>query len=441
MNTNFHQNDRYPLEQLPQDIQSFIQSVASSTNTPPELVAPVVLSAAAAAVQGVVDVKSPNGLVMPTSLFFGVTARSGDGKSSVLRMVTSAFEEFEQGLLISNKAEHLGESVESACSHPMLLEEASEAGVIDLLRQGAKSVFYSLDEGALLLRRMDIPALCKRFDGSTIRHLTRKEGAIVLADRRASVCMLVQDVTFARVMKQKGEIMVESGFLPRMLMSFSTKHFLQTVPNFLPPLYNQDPQNHSFHDTARHLLVEYGNSLRDPNFKRRQISLSSDAEFYWFGFSSEMTAALSQNPALEEIRSFIKRGPEHALRLAAVLQSFSSPRSQVEAWVMRAAIAVVRWHLWEVQMAFLAPPPFVLNMQLASKLHEFLLQRVRRTGQSSMSRSELIRCAPAELRNAERLDIAIQHLSHNNLVAETVKNRTRILTINSGVIFGRQNYY
>ena len=441
MNTNFYQNDRYPLEQLPQDIQSFIQSVTSSTNTPPELVAPVVLSAIAAAVQGVVDVKSSNGLVMPTSLFFGVVARSGDGKSSVLRTVTSAFEQFEQGLLISNKSEYLTERVEPARSHPFLLEEASEAGVIDLFRQGAKSVFYSLDEGALLLRRMDIPSLCKRFDGSTIRHLSRKQGAIVLADRRASLCMLVQDVTFARVMKQKGEIMIESGLLPRMLMSFSTKYFVQSVQSYMPPLYSLDPQNHSFHDTARKLLDEYGNSLSDPNFKRRQISLALDAEFYWSEFSSELNAALSQNQALEEIRSFIKRGAEHALRLAAVLQSFSSPGPQVEAWVMRAAIAVVRWHLWEVQKAFLPPPSFVVNKQLAMKLHEYLLQRVRSTGQTSMVRSELIRYAPVELRNSERLDIAIQHLSYNNLVTETTQNRRRILILKSAAYLGQENYY
>lgn len=43
---------------------------------------------------------------------------------------------------------------------PFLLEEATEQGVVDLFRSGAKSLFYALDEGALLFdKRLDVAAL------------------------------------------------------------------------------------------------------------------------------------------------------------------------------------------------------------------------------------------------------------------------------------------
>lgn len=43
-----------------------------------------------------------------------------------------------------------------------------------------------------------------------------------MTDTRASMCMLTQGVTFDRVMKKKGDVLVEAGLLPRMLMSFCT---------------------------------------------------------------------------------------------------------------------------------------------------------------------------------------------------------------------------
>jgi ABC-type uncharacterized transport system permease subunit len=64
---------------------------------------------------------------------------------------------------------------EALGGHQFLLEEATEKGVIDIFKEGAKSVFYSLDEGALLFKNLDIPNLCKRFNGDTIRNVKSNE--------------------------------------------------------------------------------------------------------------------------------------------------------------------------------------------------------------------------------------------------------------------------
>ena len=401
----------YPLQFLPIGIQGFVRSVAASTQASEALVAPVVLAAVAAAVQGVVDVKTPYGATMPTSLFFGVIARSGDRKSSVLKQVSTAFDEFEQGLL--RESEHKTNDINSTQlqSHPFLLEEASESGVVDLFRQGAKSVFYALDEGALLLRRLDIPALCKRFDGATIRHISRKEGSIVLADRRASVCMLIQDVTFNRFMKKKGELLIESGLLPRMLMSFATKRS-SIDAQYLPSREQLvNPQNHFFHDRVRSLLKEYINLLRDPRLKRMHLILSPSAENSWKCFVQAMEMMLLQTETWEDVRAFVRRAGEHVLRLAAVLQWFTSPQLYVDKWAVDAAISIVKWHLNEAKMAFGAPPLEVQAQQLSQKLYGYMLRKAQRTGQICISRNDLIRNAPTDLRNSDRLDIAIQQLS------------------------------
>lgn len=171
--SNYMYKPSYPVQNLPSEMQDFIQCIVASTKTPVELVAPVVLSAAAAAVQGVVDVKPPFGGSMPTSLFFGVVMGSGYRKSSVRDLAFLAFEEFEQGrLAVDEQGGADSRSVEPQ-SHTFLIEKSTKQGIIDLFRQGAKSVCYAPDEGGMYLDNLDLAFACKRFDGGTIREITQ----------------------------------------------------------------------------------------------------------------------------------------------------------------------------------------------------------------------------------------------------------------------------
>ena len=404
-------NSDYPVHVLPMGIQDFIRCVVASTQASEALVAPVVLAAAAAAVQGVVDVITPYGSQMPTSLFIGVIAKSGDRKSSVLKQVSVAFEEFEQqGLeLVEYK-----QSFTQTGSHPFLLEETTEKGVVNIFRQGAKSLFYALDEGALLMKNLDIPSLCKRFDGSTIRINTLKDGSIVLADKRASLCMLTQDVTFDRIMSKKGHLLIESGLLPRMLISFASER--KTLSNqFIPLRPCENTPRHFFHERIRELMAEYSRILKGDVKNRSVIILSPEAKQAWHDFSQYMDFLLSPNNCWNDIRAFMKRAGEHVLRLAAVLQWFTSPQPQVEKWAIDAAAMVVSWHLMEAKAAFGELPEEVKAQRLSEKLYSYLL-RMAQTGQTCVSRTDLIRCGPSDLRNADRLNMALQCLLQENKI-------------------------
>ena len=314
--------------------------------------------------------------------------------------------------------------------HPMVIEKSSEPGVIDLFSKGAKSIFYALDEGALLLQRMDFPAFCKRFDGATIRHITRKDGAIVLPGTRASVCMLIQDATFNRFMSKKGDQMIESGFLPRILMSFATRPPINNCHYFASPKLLQDPQTHPFHERVRSLLWDYANSLSDPASKRMQLVLDPSAEIAWRKFDHEMEHMLVHDASWEDVRAFVRRAGEHVLRLAAVLQWFSSPQPQVEKWAIDAAVGIVKWHLAEAKMAFGEPPIEVQVQQLAELLYEYLLRMFKAIGQTWFARSDLIRCAPAALRKADQLTMALHYLVQTNQISIVMLRKKEFIVLN-----------
>lgn len=419
---SWHSNQQYPVSVLPPSIQSFILQVCAATQTSPNLVAPVVLSAMSAAVQGIVDIESANGFPMPTSLFFGVVVPSGERKSSVLQHVTPAFEDFEQGRLGTDK------------EHPFLLEQTTEQGIIDLFREGAKSIFFALPEGGQMLKAVDHSAFCKRFDGATIRHTTRKNGTLILPDTRGAVCMLIQDVTFGRHMSKKGELLIESGFLPRMLMSFPTNQPVNRIDQHTSVIGNENPRTHPFHSRVRALLSDYANLLRNKEQSRQLLLLAPHAHTAWLHFYHYTEHLLSQRHlggSWADVGAFVKRAGEHALRLAAVLQWFEAPQPNVGQQAMEAAIQIISWHLDEARLAFAEPPLEVQAEQWAEILYGYLWRQYQATGGTAQfARSDLLRCAPTPIRKADRLQAAIHRLINNNRIMSLRHGKKEYISLN-----------
>lgn len=418
----------YPTDALPERIGSFVRAVAVAAQASEALVGPVVLAAAAAAVQGVADVQTPFGTIMPTSIFVLVIARSGDGKSTVLRHVCKKFEAFEM-----QAPSHLNFE-DNYCehgAHPFILEEATEAGVIDLYRQGAQSLFYALDEGALLLRgRFDVPALCKRFDGTAIRRTSRKDGSIMLMDKRASLCLLTQDVTLRRYMNKNGPYLIESGFLPRVLVSAASTQ-PENFRAYGDGLVRTDTSNHEFHQRVKVLMEDYKKHLQGKFMQREKMILGRDAENLWNRFGQEIKNLLLSNSELDDIRAFLSRSTEHVLRVAAVMQWFVAPQPVIEAWALDGAVKIVKWHLGEAIVSFGQSSEEMESSQFSVLLLDYMRRKSVQTGKSSFARSEILRCAPKALRKADQLDIAIQQLLQQGEIGIFIFKNKEYIAINT----------
>jgi hypothetical protein len=419
-----HYNRPYPVDALTNELQAFIYQLCSVTEAPPELVGPVVLSAMSAAVQGTIDVKSANRKAMPTSLFFGVVVPSGGRKSSVLQHVTPAFEQFEQSHLDADGK--------------LLLETATEAGLVDLFNGGARSFFFALSEGGQLLKGLDCPAFCKRFDGASIRHTTRKHGSILVSNTRSTICMLTQATTFSRHMNKNGDFLIESGFLPRMLMSFPKT----TVPTPnrgyqpSPTVYLSEPSSNPFHSRVAELLDNYSEWLAKGQPERMTLELSREANCQWEDFYQHTLARLnppSHQCDWKELDAFVKRAGEQARRLAAVLQWFSSPSEQIHPQAMHAAIRIVMWHLEEAKFAFGEPSIQIKGRQWAETLYQYLYQQYQALGYANpFTKGELLRCAPSTIRQADRLNIAIHNLARDQRVGVWSEGKKQLIMLSPG---------
>lgn len=391
----------YPTESLPPMMRDFVYCVMHATHANDALVGPVVVSVASAAVQGVADVLTPFGTDMPTSLFTGVVALSGDRKSTVLKLACRGMEEFERGMEGYPDPEM---SFRDWGSHPFLLEEATEKGVVDVYAKGAKSLFYALDEGIILTRNLVVPSLCKRYDGADIRDLNRTRGFTYVADTRGALCMLVQDLTFSRMMKgDKGAYLIESGLLPRMLMSFASRPL--SVP---PPPCSMNTYNHEFHERIKALMRDY-KELFTYGKPRSKMRLVADAEQLWKQALEEWEMLLKDG-VWNSIRPFVRRAGEQALRLAGVLQWFTAPQEMIERTSMETAIDIVQWHLVQARTGFGKLPQEALQQELARALYDYLMRRAVKYNATATPRNTLIRSAPLSLRKADQLDLALDQL-------------------------------
>lgn len=415
----------YPTESLPEMMRDFAYCVMHATQASDALVGPVVVSVASAAVQGVADVLTPFGTEMPTSLFTGVVALSGDRKSTVLKLACRGFEEFEKGMEGYSDPDI---NFRDWGAHPFLLEEATEKGVVDVYAKGAKSLFYALDEGSVLARNLDVPALCKRYDAAPIRHLNRTRGLIYVPDTRGALCMLVQDLTFSRMMKgEKGDYWTESGFLPRMLMSFAS-----TTLALSPERCSMNIHDHEFHDRIRTLMRDYKGIFTHAK-SRSKMQIAPDAEQLW-KLALEEWEGLLHDSMWNSIRPFVRRAGEQALRLAAVLQWFTTPQEMIERNSVEAAINIVSWHLEQAKTAFGKLPQEALQQELAQVLYDYLMRRSVKYNINSIPRATLMRSAPISLRKVHNLDSALDQLELEGKVGFYPANTRKNIVLTSNAI-------
>lgn len=419
----------YPVQYLPARFRAYIDYLCDRTQTPVELVAPVVISAAAAAVQPLLDVEMPYGAVVPTGLYVLQVVTSGDRATAVLREVKKPFEEAELGL--SNPKPSVASLFDNPptlpSKHPptpqILVEKSSDHGIVELLSAGSYSLFHILEEAGLTLNRMSFPAPCKRWDGDTERHNTRELGAVVLRDRRTSMCLVIQKLPFDRFMAKRGDLAVESGFLPRTLISFpSSNQGYRRVGG------SQNSQPQVFEERQRELLRRYQSSLRSGTRDRLVARFDTHARAVWERLEQLIEYELRPTGGLSDVRSFGAKAGQNAARIAAGLQYHETDSAEIEVWAAEAGAHIAAWHLEVSKWAFGTIPP---ERQLQVDAHALLLklQEWRMKGFYRVPKSFLLRNAPAHLRHRDALDPVLWLLRSSGHINISYERRMEIISL------------
>lgn len=410
----------YPTHCLHELGSDFADCVAHTLETKDALVGPVVLSAMSAAVHGVLDIYTPTHRVMPTSLYVSVIAGSGLGKTASVNCAYQGFRDFEAG----SEGRVVGrDGFDPSQGHPYRLDDASESGVISLFGSGAKAVAMVLDEGGMLAKHLNIPGSCKRYDGDDLR-FQRKHEMILMRDTRTTFCMTVQDAVFDALLKGKqGELMVHSGLMPRMLLSYAT----DSIQHISFGKVSQNPNLHRFHDRVRELMNDY-RAILQTSGQRAQISLSPEAGEIWSRADKYWKALPTTDESWMGMEPFVQRAGEHAMRIAAVLQWFTDPQPIIELPYMQSALTLMEWHLDQALMGFGEQPEAALQMSYADELYAYMLRKFKELGQGAFMRGQLLCNGPKCVRSSANLNLATdQLLQEGKVVAHPLGSRKQLI--------------
>lgn len=412
----------YPTQALPPILETYVRHLCLFVQVPSELAGPLVVAAASVGVQGLVDVQSPFGGTIPTSLFFLVTPRSGDRVTHVMRKVNAPFLAFEEGDLgpeAAIKAER------GFVPHQMLVGQATEQGIIDLQVAGANSIYAALDEGDTFFKSLNIPAWCKRWDGDVVRHNTRTAGAILLRGKRAGMSVSVQEQVFKKIMQRHGDQLLASGFLPRTL--FAMPPSLQGSRDSYAISAGFPVQEQEFPRRLRGLLSQYAEMQGAGGRERSVMQLTPDACDHFWRFERNVEMQLGPHGEVSDIPAFAAKAIENVLRLAAVFEYFESGDLQVTFKSVDAAIAVVLWHLQEAKRAFGEVPPEILAGHHANILYDWLM----RMAPYGIRQSDVLRSGPEVVRKKCHLEPALQHLQCRGLISVARKGGSTMISLHA----------
>ncbi len=419
----FQDRSRYPIDCLGKLGSDFAQCIAQNAQAKDALIGPVVLAAMSAAIHGSVDLLTPIHSIMPTSLYVCVVAASGMRKSTVVDRAFYGFREFEDDYVKNTLPER---SYQDLGSHPYLLEDASESGIVDHYQNGAKASALLMDEGGMLKGRLDSQRMCKRFDGSDLR-VTRHRRMVLARESRTTFCMTVQDAVFDELRKSKeGKMFVTSGLMPRFLISYAT-HSPQYT--FSPCEADKNPFNHPFHGRVKSLMHNYKAVLQE-TVGRSQITLSPQAQDCLNEAREHWNSLRRFNSSWKGLESFLDRAAEHAMRISAVLQCFNEPSATVEHSFMKSAVELVNWHLNEAYIGFGESSEEELQAKYGKELYSYILKKLNQDGQGSFLRIDLLRKGPVNLRKSDKLDLAIDQLLLEDKVICVPVGQRKNITLN-----------
>ena len=363
--------EAFPVETLGATLGGMAKALhEAAVQSPMAICGTAVLAAAACATQALRDVELPiaRGQAKPLSLYFLAIALSGERKTATdkealdpirkrsdelrrdydeaLPRHRNAFDAWtaERKKVLSDKRldasarrsklEALGREPAAPKSPILILQEPTLEGLTKHLKLGYPSVGLFSSEGGQFIgghamsddaKRRSAGALNSLWDDGRLERIRATEEIALLPGRRVSVFLQAQPDVAQFFLADP--ILQDIGLLAR---------FLITQPDTTMGS-RKIRELASEHQTA---IVTYGAKMlallrrelpydeRGDGLEPPPLIMSSAARAAWIAFDAHLEPMRAPGAALHEISGFANKLPEHAARIAAVLQVFDQPDAE-----------------------------------------------------------------------------------------------------------------
>jgi hypothetical protein len=426
----------FPLDALGDILGPAARKVSEIVQIPEALTGNSFLAAAALAVQGYANILI-DGRSVSLNEFFATIAESGDRKSEADRIALApvrqhqkdlagrqkdelqqyenslaAFDRARQNALkskgnreqIADALNKIGAAPESPITPTKVIKDTTFEGLCKNLAIGQPSVGVYNPEGGQILgghamnsdnQLKTATGLSCLWDGDAIDRVRAGDGASILYGRRVSMHLMIQPnlapLLFGNAM------LAGQGLLSRILVTYpssiaGTRQYREVDIYQSPEIQRYQQALAAILSTPEPLAEGTKNELNP-----RQIRLNPKAKSLWISFYNATEQALGAGGPLEHIRGLAAKMPEHALRLAGILELTSNLQcAEVSYDSVAAGIELANHYLNEALRLFHAgamDPKLVL----AQKLLDWLRLR----NQPEITLVEIYRLGPNAVREAK----------------------------------------
>lgn len=468
------QTNDLPISTLTEDLRNIIYSARRDTQAPQGIILSSLLSVMSLSCQDVIDVKTPNGIVYPTSLFFITVAPSGERKSSVDNITTQAIIEKQQELEI--KFDHECQqyeinmnvwNIEKKAQSDLLTSTIKSRGDCDEIRNGllkieerkpckpkqtkwilsdvtsaaikksittyggSLGVFSdeagSLFSGDFLRKTADLNSLW----GAKPLNIERATSqSISDNDYRFGLSLMVQPEIFKDFLKKQGIQARSSGFFARCLISqpTSTQGTRFIVEDSSTSCTDKSTEIINSFSTRVSEFLQFGLNRRLDGKARECMSFSPEASKRWIAMYNQIEMALGESGILAPFSDFSSKFMEHVSRVAAVLEYFSSKNTNITDHTMFAAISIVEWYFSNFIKILdeKSTPDYIKN---AEELKQWLQLQFNKIGESSIKKNTIRQFGPYCIRDKNKLNEALNHLKTIGFISVVSRGKTQYVEI------------
>ncbi|UBO72983.1 YfjI family protein [Aeromonas rivuli] len=448
----------FPIYTLDERLQQVIWQAQQQTQAPLGLIASSVLGAMSLACQDMADVSPKEGLVHTTSLFLITLGDSGERKTAVDELIMKPFRSMEQaceeryrlqrfeydielsvwqteqkaykGALI--QAIKNGEDI-SACKQALkqveankpsppscrkwILNDVTSAAIKHAIGTYGHSVGVFSDESAHLFSSdfmRDTSVLNSLWGGKPISAARASNQKLTsIDDYRFSLSMMVQSKLFERFLERQGEKARESGFFARCLVcqpdsTQGTRFLVNDSGVKISKRNDEFPDLAHFHQMIEDMLND-AQQRHDAGKPRVCLTLSPAAREKWFEMANRVERQLGNFGEWREFRDFASKFMEHASRIAAVLECFTTRNTEISALNMHAGISIVEWYFQHFVQLF-SHRSIPDDLREMNELERWLEVNPHRAINGLFKKNDIRRFGPNCVRNAMKLDRALQRL-------------------------------